>query len=47
MSYYQQSQNMEKLVECYYLLEDYDKLSALIEQVPDNNALLEVRMFFV
>jgi len=41
VSYYQQSQNMERLVECYYLLEDYDKLSALIEQVPDNNALLE------
>ena len=42
VSYYQQSQNVEKLVECYYLLEDYDKLSGLIDQVPDNSVLLEV-----
>ena len=29
-------------MECHYLLEDYDKLSGLIEQVPDNSVLLEV-----
>ena len=36
---------MDKLVECYYLLEDYDKLSGLIDQVPDNSVLLEVRKY--
>ena len=31
-------------MECYYLLEDYDKLGALIEQIPENSLLLEVQL---
>ena len=43
VDYYLQSDNLEKLAEGYYELEDFDKLKGLLDSVPDNHTLLEVR----
>ena len=43
VDYYLQSDNLEQLAEGYYQLEDFDKLKGLLNSVPDNHTLLEVR----
>lgn len=40
MQYYLQGRNQERLAECYYMLEDYDGLERLSNQLPDNHKLL-------
>lgn len=40
MQYYEKASNTEKLVECYYLLEDYDNLENLIDLLQPNDPLL-------
>ena len=39
-TYYQQGQNQEKLVECYYMLEDYEGLEKIVNTLPENHPLL-------
>ena len=40
VQYYEKASNTEKLVECYYLLEDYDNLENLIDLLQPNDPLL-------
>ncbi|XP_072314070.1 WD repeat-containing protein 35 [Eucyclogobius newberryi] len=40
VQYYLQGRNQERLAECYYMLEDYDGLERLSNQLPDNHKLL-------
>ncbi|XP_076333007.1 intraflagellar transport protein Oseg4 isoform X2 [Tachypleus tridentatus] len=40
VTYYEQGHNQEKLVECYYMLEDYDSLEKLMKSLPENHKLL-------
>ena len=42
VTYYQQGQNQEKLVECYYMLEDYEGLEKIVNTLPENHRLLAV-----
>jgi WD repeat-containing protein 35 len=42
VTYYQQGQNQEKLVECYYMLEDYEGLENIVNTLPENHHLLAV-----
>lgn len=42
VTYYQQGQNQEKLVECYYMLEDYEGLENIVNTLPENHRLLAV-----
>ena len=42
VTYYQQGQNQEKLVECYYMLEDYEGLENIVNTLPENHCLLAV-----
>ena len=42
VQYYVQGRNFGKLAECYYLLEDYESLSKILEQLSDNSELLPV-----
>jgi WD repeat-containing protein 35 len=47
VQYYTQGRNYEKLAECYYILEDYDNLSKILEQLADNSELLPVSLFLI
>ncbi len=47
VTYYQQGQNQEKLVECYYMLEDYEGLENIVNVLPENHRLLAVSVDFV
>ncbi|XP_069691691.1 WD repeat-containing protein 35 isoform X2 [Periplaneta americana] len=38
--YYEKGRNQEQLVECYYMLEDYDALENIVANLPDNHNLL-------
>ncbi|XP_046859399.1 WD repeat-containing protein 35-like isoform X2 [Xenia sp. Carnegie-2017] len=40
ITYYQQGQNQEKLMECYYMLEEYDGLEKIVNSLPENHRLL-------
>uniref|UniRef100_A0A7S1KLL8 Anaphase-promoting complex subunit 4 WD40 domain-containing protein n=1 Tax=Percolomonas cosmopolitus TaxID=63605 RepID=A0A7S1KLL8_9EUKA len=40
VKYYPKSRNYEKLVECYFRLEDYRKLENLIDKLPEGSPLL-------
>jgi WD repeat-containing protein 35 len=40
VQYYEKSRNEEQLVRCYYILEDYDSLENLVEQLQNGDALL-------
>jgi len=40
VTYYQQGGNQERLAECYYMIEDYDSLAQLAEDLPDDHHLL-------
>ena len=42
VTYYQQGQNQEKLVECYYMLEDYEGLEKIVNNLSENHRLLAV-----
>lgn len=42
VTYYQQGQNQEKLIECYYMLEDYEGLDKIVNSLPENHHLLSV-----
>ena len=46
MTYYQQGGNQERLAECYYMIEDYDSLAQLAEDLPDDHHLLPVTYLF-
>jgi len=37
LNYYVQGRNVEKLIQCYYLLEDYSGLEKLMNSLPDND----------
>jgi WD repeat-containing protein 35 len=39
-NYYTQGHNSERLAECYYSLEEYDRLEQLADSLPENNPLL-------
>lgn len=43
VQYYIQGRNYAKLAECHYILEDYESLTKILEQLPDNSELLPVR----
>ena len=45
VTYYAQGQNQEKLVECCYMLEDYDELEKIVNTLPDNHPLLAVSSY--
>ncbi|XP_078503870.1 WD repeat-containing protein 35 [Lissotriton helveticus] len=47
VQYYVQGRNQERLAECYYMLEDYDGLENLANNLPENHKLLPdiARMF--
>lgn len=47
VTYYQQGQNQEKLVECYYMLEDYEGLEKIVNTLPENHRLLAVSPAFI
>ena len=47
VQYYTQGRNYVKLAECYYILEDYDNLSKILEQLADNSELLPVSLFLI
>ena len=40
MQYYEKSRNEEQLVRCYYILEDYDSLENLVDQLQSSDSLL-------
>ena len=40
MQYYEKSRNEDQLVRCYYILEDYDSLENMIEQLQSSDTLL-------
>ncbi|KAG1701662.1 WD repeat-containing protein 35 [Nymphon striatum] len=40
VTYYEQGRNQHRLAECYYMLEQYDKLETLVGELPDNHELL-------
>ncbi|XP_050432012.1 WD repeat-containing protein 35 [Adelges cooleyi] len=47
VEYYKKVENMEKLVECYIMLKDYDSLTALAKTLPTNHTLLDtISTFF-
>jgi WD repeat-containing protein 35 len=43
VKYFIMSRNLEKQAECYFILEDYESLSKVMDQLPDNSELLTVR----
>lgn len=43
VKYYVKAQNFENLIECYYLMEEYDALASLIVELPEGSPLLMVR----
>lgn len=42
VKYFVMGRNLEKQAECYYILEDYDSLSKVMDQLPENSELLGV-----
>ena len=42
MQYYEKASNTEKLVQCYYKLEDYSSLENLIDVLQPNDPLLVI-----
>lgn len=44
--YYIVSRNIERQADCLYVLEDYDSLSKIMDQLPENSELLGVSIFF-
>jgi len=38
-----QGRNVEKLIKCYYLLEDYSGLEKLMNSLPDNDTNFKVK----
>ena len=42
IQYYIEGRNDERIAECYYMLEDYNGLEKLTEQLPENHTLLKV-----
>ena len=44
VQYYIHGRNHEKLAKCYYILEDYDSLSKLLDQLSENSELLPVML---
>ena len=42
VKYYIIGRNLEKQAECYYILEDYDSLVKVMDQLPENSELLVV-----
>jgi hypothetical protein len=42
VTYFAQGRDMNRLAECYYLLEDYDGMEKLLYSLADNSPLLKV-----
>jgi tetratricopeptide (TPR) repeat protein len=42
IKYYLIGRNLERQAECYYILEDYDSLYKIMDQLPDNSEFLSV-----
>ncbi len=40
--YYKQSRTLDRLAECRYILEDFDGLSSMVDEVPESSPLLRV-----
>jgi WD repeat-containing protein 35 len=47
IKYYIIGRNLEKQAECYYILEDYNSLYKVMDQLPDNSEFLSVRYNYV
>jgi WD repeat-containing protein 35 len=45
IKYYILGRNLAKQMECYYILEDYDNLVKVLEQLSENSDLLPVSYF--
>jgi WD repeat-containing protein 35 len=45
VKYFILGRNLEKQAECYYILEDYDSLCKVMDQLPENSELLTVCIF--
>ncbi|XP_070516916.1 WD repeat-containing protein 35 isoform X2 [Cardiocondyla obscurior] len=39
--YYEKGRNLEKLIQCYYKLEDFVQLAATVDQLPDKSSILK------
>ena len=46
VKYFILGRNLEKQADCYYILEDYDSLSKVMDQLPENSELLAVNNLF-
>ena len=46
VKYFILGRNLEKQAECYYILEDYDSLCKVMDQLPENSELLTVCIIF-
>ena len=42
VKYFIMGRNLAQQAECYYIMEDYDSLIKVLDQLPDNNELLPV-----
>ena len=45
VKYFILGRNLEKQADCYYILEDYDSLCKVMDQLPENSELLSVSYF--
>ncbi len=45
VKYFILGRNVEKQAECYYILEDYNNLNKIMDQLPENSEFLSVRLF--
>ena len=46
VKYFTIGRNLERQAECYYILEDYNSLYKIMEQLPDNSEFLSVTWIF-
>jgi len=42
IQYYVEGRNEERIADCYYMLEDFNALEKLVEQLPENHSLLKL-----
>jgi hypothetical protein len=47
VKFYIMGRNLEKQADCYYILEDYDSLVKVMDQLPENSELLVVCILII
>jgi len=47
VKYFIMGRNLIRQAECYYILEDYDSLCKVLDQLPENSEMLPVFLFLV